>query len=88
MQVRANGITVNAIHPGSTRTQRREHAAARKGITLDESLKEQIKRIPIGRLIEPEDVAYAVVYFVSARAAAVTGQVLGVDGGSTRGIYY
>ena len=36
------GITVNAIHPGSTRTQRREHAAARKGITLDESVKEQI----------------------------------------------
>ena len=82
------GITVNAIHPGSTRTQRREHAAARNGITLEESLKEQIKRIPIGRLIEPEDVAYAVLYFVSAQAAAVTGQVLGVDGGSTRGIYY
>jgi len=87
-EVAGNGITVNAIHPGSTRTQRREHAAARKGITLDESLKEQIKRIPIGRLIEPEDVASAVLYFVSAQAAAVTGQVLGVDGGSTRGIYY
>jgi len=51
-------------------------------------LKEQIKRIPIGRLIEPEDVASAILYFVSAQAAAVTGQVLGVDGGSTRGIYY
>ena len=84
----AFGITVNAIHPGSTRTQRREHAAARKGITLDESVQEQIKRIPIGRLIEPEDVAAAALYLVSGPASAITGQVLGVDGGSTRGIYY
>ena len=84
----AFGITVNAIHPGSTRTQRREHAAARKGITLDESLKEQIERIPIRRLIEPDDVASAVLFLISAKAAAITGQVLGVDGGSTRGIYY
>jgi 3-oxoacyl-[acyl-carrier protein] reductase len=82
------GITVNAIHPGSTRTARREHAAARKGITLDELVREQIKRIPIGRLIEPEEIASTVLYFVSTRAAAITGQVLGVDGGSTRGIYY
>ena len=87
-EVAAYGITVNAIHPGSTRTQRREHAAARKGVTLDELVREQIKRIPIGRLIEPEEIAYTVLYLVSAKAAAVTGQVLGVDGGSTRGIYY
>jgi NAD(P)-dependent dehydrogenase (short-subunit alcohol dehydrogenase family) len=84
----AFGITVNAIHPGSTRTQRREHAATRKGITLDELLKEQIERIPIGRLIEPDDVASAVLFLVSAKASAITGQVLGVDGGSTRGVYY
>jgi NAD(P)-dependent dehydrogenase (short-subunit alcohol dehydrogenase family) len=82
------GITVNAIHPGSTRTQRRAQAASRKGVTLDELLKEQIKRIPIGRLIEPEDVANAVLFLVSMKAAAITGQVFGVDGGSTRGIYY
>lgn len=87
-EVAAYGITVNAIHPGTTRTQRREHAAARKGMALDELVREQIKRIPIGRLIEPEEIAYTVLYLVSAKAAAVTGQVLGVDGGSTRGIYY
>jgi 3-oxoacyl-[acyl-carrier protein] reductase len=87
-ELAAFGITVNAIHPGSTRTARREHAAARKGITLDELVREQIKRIPIGRLIEPEEIASTVLYFVSTRAAAITGQVLGVDGGSTRGIYY
>ena len=81
-EVAAYGITVNAIHPGTTRTQRREHAAARKGVTLDELVREQIKRIPIGRLIEPEEIAYTVLYRVSAKAAAVTGQVLGVDGGS------
>jgi NAD(P)-dependent dehydrogenase (short-subunit alcohol dehydrogenase family) len=87
-----HGITVNALHPGGTRTERRRHAyeraAAAKGITLEQAEREQVQRIPIGRLIEPEDIAYAVLYMVSAHAAAVTGQVLGVDGGSTRGIYY
>jgi NAD(P)-dependent dehydrogenase (short-subunit alcohol dehydrogenase family) len=87
-EVAPYGITVNAIHPGTTRTQRREHAAARKGTTLDELVREQIKSIPIGRLIEPEEIAHCVLYLVSAGAAAVTGQVLGVDGGATRGIYY
>jgi len=87
-ELAAFNITVNAIHPGSTRTQRRAHAAARKGITLDELVQEQIKRIPIGRLIEPEEIASTVLYLVSTKAAAITGQVLGVDGGSTRGIYY
>lgn len=82
------GITVNAIHPGSTRTQRREQAAARKGVTLDELVKDQVKRIPIGRLIEPEDIASTVLFLASTKAAAITGQVLGIDGGSTRGIYY
>ncbi|MGH7847190.1 MAG: SDR family oxidoreductase [Candidatus Binatia bacterium] len=87
-----HGITVNALHPGPTRTQRRIEAAQRiavkKGISVEAAQREQVKPIPIGRLIEPEDVAYAVLYLVSEKAAAVTGQVLGVDGGSTRGIYY
>jgi 3-oxoacyl-[acyl-carrier protein] reductase len=87
-----HGITVNALHPGPTRTQRRIEAAqriaARKGISVEAAEQEQVKPIPIGRLIEPEDVAYAVLYLISAKAGAITGQVLGVDGGSTRGIYY
>jgi NAD(P)-dependent dehydrogenase (short-subunit alcohol dehydrogenase family) len=86
------GVTVNALHPGGTRTQRRlqayQRAAAQKGITIEEAEREQIHRIPIGRLIEPEDIGYAVLFLASIKAAAVTGQVLGVDGGSTRGIYY
>ena len=86
------GITVNALHPGPTRTQRRvqayQRAAAQKGITLEAAEKEQIGRIPIGRLIEPEDIGNAVLFLASMKAAAVTGQVLGVDGGSVRGIYY
>jgi NAD(P)-dependent dehydrogenase (short-subunit alcohol dehydrogenase family) len=87
-----HGITVNALHPGPTRTQRRIEAAqriaAKRGISIEAAQEEQVKPIPIGRLIEPEDVAYAVLYLASQKAAAVTGQVWGVDGGSTRGIYY
>jgi 3-oxoacyl-[acyl-carrier protein] reductase/bacilysin biosynthesis oxidoreductase BacG len=85
------GITVNAIHPGMARTQRREDAYRRamqqRGITRAEAEQAAVERIPIGRLIEPDEVAAAVLYFASNQAAAVTGQVLAVDGGMARGIY-
>jgi NAD(P)-dependent dehydrogenase (short-subunit alcohol dehydrogenase family) len=87
-EVAQRGITVNTIHPGSINTQRRQDAASRRGVTLEQLVAEQIKRIPLGRLIEPDEVASCVLYLVSMKAAAITGQVLGVDGGSTRGIYY
>ncbi|MBI2988385.1 MAG: SDR family oxidoreductase [Deltaproteobacteria bacterium] len=91
-EVASFNITANTIHPGATRTGRREGAYARammeKGITLEEAKREISKRVPIGRLIEPEDIACAVLFMASDCASAITGQVLAVDGGATRGIYY
>ena len=40
-----------------------------------------LRRIPAGRIGEPEDVAAAVLYLVSDAAAMVTGHILAVDGG-------
>ena len=73
------GITVNAICPGGTLTQR-----IRDRVTPEE-IKEETKRYPIGRWALPEDQAKAVLFFVSDLAEIVTGQALDVDGGELLG---
>jgi NAD(P)-dependent dehydrogenase (short-subunit alcohol dehydrogenase family) len=74
------GITSNAIAPGSTRTAILEASAAAYDTDIDEFAEHQR---PIGRLVEPEEIAGAVAYLCSEAAAAVTGVVLPVDGGMT-----
>lgn len=70
------GITCNAIAPGWIETRMTEG--------LPESLQADWKgKIPLGRFGLPEDVAEAVVFLASDRAAYITGQVLAVDGGMT-----
>jgi 3-oxoacyl-[acyl-carrier protein] reductase len=86
------GITANLLHPGGAMTQRRdiafERAIRERGITREEAAREHLARIPIGRTIQSDDIAYAVLFLVSAHAGAITGQVLSVDGGTARGHYY
>lgn len=74
------GVTANAIAPGSTRTAILEASAAAYDTDIDDFAQHQR---PIGRLIEPDEIAGAVSYLCSESAAAVTGIVLPVDGGMT-----
>ena len=68
------GITVNAIAPGFIGTDMTN--------AIPEKIKdEMLKNIPLGRFGNPEDVAEAVMFFVSEEAAYITGQVICVDGG-------
>ena len=70
-EIASRNITVNAVAPGFIETQMVE------GIPLDEIA----RAIPAGRLGKPEEVAHAVAFLCSHRAAYITGQVLGVNGG-------
>jgi NAD(P)-dependent dehydrogenase (short-subunit alcohol dehydrogenase family) len=74
-------LRVNAVAPGTTRTQRLWRARYDTG---DSSEMEQRTRdvVPLGRRGEPEDVAGAVLYLLSDLADYVTGQVLAIDGGA------
>ncbi|HAI99803.1 MAG TPA: 3-oxoacyl-ACP reductase, partial [Dehalococcoidia bacterium] len=47
-----------------------------------------VSEIPIGRMVEPEEVASLVLFLVSEKASAITGQTIAVEGGAGRGVNY
>jgi NAD(P)-dependent dehydrogenase (short-subunit alcohol dehydrogenase family) len=72
------GITVNAICPGWTRTEMARERMRELGLT-EEALK---AGVPLGRMIEPAEVAELALYLASPRAGGITGQALTLDGGA------
>ncbi len=85
-----HGITVNAICPGSTDTGRWTelvHVTAReRGLSLADAEKVLVSDVPMGRVVQPQDVADLAVFLASDRAGMITGCAINVDGGRTRGI--
>ncbi len=73
------GIRVNALAPGLTRTD-----INRKDLEDETFLKVRLTRIPLGRVMAPEDLVGAAIFLASADSDMMTGMTLQVDGG--RGI--
>lgn len=84
-EVAADGITVNNILPGYTRTERLEELAQmmaeKQGISAAEFRGRWEKEIPMGRLGEPREFAALAAFLVSERASYITGTSIQVDGG-------
>ena len=72
-------IRVNAVAPGIVKTERFEELYEATG----DKINERIKKIAIGRLGTPQDIANAVSFLASDRASYISGQILGVDGCAT-----
>lgn len=72
----SGGVRVNSVAPGPTRT---EGVAAQWGDTNEELG----RALPLGRTATPEEIAHAVLFLSSPRAAFITGSTLHADGGGT-----
>ena len=89
-EVAAQGITVNNILPGYTRTERvvglAEATASREGISAAEATARWEQEIPMRRLGEPREFAALAAFLCSERASYITGTSVPVDGGWIRSL--
>ncbi len=69
------GITVNAICPGYVKTDLIKHVS-------EEVMGAIVKRIPVGRIGEPEEIARCVTFLTDDNSGFITGSILSVNGGA------
>ncbi|WP_210638943.1 SDR family oxidoreductase [Pseudomonas sp. Tri1] len=77
LELAAENVRVNGVEPGMIATP------AMTNLGDDEVNQDIARRVPLGRLGKPSDIAGAMLFLASDLAAYVTGQTLVVDGGST-----
>lgn len=75
------GITVNAVAPGFIDTEMTRSTARRQGLDPDQVIAEGAKRIPVGRVGQPRDIANVICFLCSDEASFVSGQIIYVAGG-------
>ena len=86
-----DGVLVNVVCPGFTRTERLEELASqmakRDGTDPEAIHRKWTSAVPMGRLGEPEELAALVAFLVSEKASYITGTCIQVDGGFVRGVF-
>jgi 3-oxoacyl-[acyl-carrier protein] reductase len=89
-EVAPQGITVNNVLPGYTRTERlvelANHQARTRGTDVRDAYVQWEREIPMQRLGEPAELAALVAFLASTRAAYITGTSIAVDGGWIRAL--
>ena len=80
-----HGVTVNTIHPGTTRTERSEpmyqEQANRLGVSLEEVEADVAGGIAVRRIIDSAEVAYVAAFIASPKAGSITGEAIATGGG-------
>ncbi|MET0755191.1 MAG: SDR family oxidoreductase [Pseudoxanthomonas sp.] len=89
-ELASDGITVNNVLPGYTRTQRLEQIlddrSASTGKSRDAIAATMLSTVPVGRFAEASEIAAAIAFLASPAAGYVNGVSLAVDGGRMQSI--
>jgi NAD(P)-dependent dehydrogenase (short-subunit alcohol dehydrogenase family) len=87
-EVAGTGVTANAVCPTFVRTEMTRRSIARivaaTGRGEEDAEAELAAQSPLGRLLEPEEVAFAVAFLAAPEAGAINGQTLVLDGGGVQ----
>ncbi|WP_169566332.1 SDR family NAD(P)-dependent oxidoreductase [Sneathiella limimaris] len=85
LELAKSGVTVNAICPGFVETPMLERSIeniqAKTGLSREEARAALVSSNPMGRFVQPEEVADAVLWLAGKGAASVTGQAISISGG-------
>ena len=89
-EVGRDGILVNNVCPGSILTERMlSNVTARAkelGTTVEEGLAQRAAETAVGRIGEPNELAYLVAFLASGKSSYITGTTILVDGGLVRSV--
>ena len=97
VQVGRFGITVNCVHPGTTRTERtprllaaraRELGIAPEEVEARDFAPDSPRGNAICRMVDAAEIAYVTAFLASEKAWAVTGELVVATGGAGRSVYY
>lgn len=81
LQLGKHGITANAIAPGFVVSDMTRASARRLGLSFEEFQRQAAESIPVGRVGQPDDIAYIASFLASPQAGFVSGQVIYAAGG-------
>ena len=97
LQLGRDGITVNCIHPGMTRTERtarqleermKETGLTKEALEAQDWAPDAPRTNAIGRMVDAAEVAYVAVFLASEKASAMTGELLVPNAGAGNAVYY
>jgi 3-oxoacyl-[acyl-carrier protein] reductase len=90
-EVASDGITVNNVLPGVILTDRQRELkgaeAARRGVSVEQVIRDAAQVIPARRIGQPEEVGALVAFLASTQAGYITGVSIQVDGGLVLGMF-
>jgi NAD(P)-dependent dehydrogenase (short-subunit alcohol dehydrogenase family) len=97
VQLGRHGITVNCIHPGTTRTERTPSLLAARakqlGVSPEEAERQDFapdspRGNAICRMVDADEIAFVTVFLASEKAWSVSGELIAATGGAGRNVYY
>ena len=84
-------ITINSVCPGAFKTDRTKELIQNAALTAQKSPEEieaeNVKKLPLGRYQQPDEIGSYVAYLCSSSASGITGTTLQIDGGISNGLF-